>query len=199
VAFATFAISHIQYNINLFRIKDELDGGFWRYRVPITLSFLRITLLALPIFFTGKKAVAVISVVWVYLIGLPDNLFLLQRDLIDPLSAFFLIPSYTLELSFKSLILGSGGYLKFIGFIAAIIGTVLTFVGVQQGNPRSTSVGPKLSAAPIFVAARDSDKRSLHTNTLDGIEQVERLGDLLKKGLITQEEFDFKKRQILGL
>jgi hypothetical protein len=31
------------------------------------------------------------------------------------------------------------------------------------------------------------------------MDQVERLGDLLKKGLITQEEFDIKKRQILGL
>ena len=168
--------------------------------MPITLSFLRITLLALPIFFTGKKAVAVISVVWVYLIGLPDNLFLLQRDLIDPLSAFFLIPSYTLELSFKSLILGSGGYLQFIGFIAAIIGTVLTFVGVQQGNPRSTTVvSEKSSEATIFVAGRNPSKQSSPVNATEAMDQVERLGDLLKKGLITQEEFDFKKRQILGL
>jgi hypothetical protein len=199
VALVSYSILNIQYNISIFRIEDELDGGFWSFRVPITMSFLPIALLALPIFFTGKKPVAVISVLWVYLINLPENMVLLQRDLIDPLSAFFLIPTYTLELSFESLILGSGGYLRFIGFSAAIIGTVLTFVGVQQGNPRSTSVGPKLSAPPIFVAARDSSKQLAHINTPDGIDQVERLGNLLKKGLITQEEFDFKKRQILGL
>jgi hypothetical protein len=28
---------------------------------------------------------------------------------------------------------------------------------------------------------------------------IEVLGDLLKKGLLTQEEFDLKKREILGL
>jgi hypothetical protein len=40
---------------------------------------------------------------------------------------------------------------------------------------------------------------SSQVNATEAIEQVERLGDLLKKGLITQEEFDIKKRQILGL
>lgn len=199
VALGAFAISHIQDNINIFRIRDELDGGFWSMRVPLTLDFLSIVLLALPIFFTGKKAVTVISVMWVYLIELLDKAVLLQRDLIDPFSAIFMIPTYTLETSFESLILGSAGYLRFVGFIAAIIGTVLTFGGVQQENPRSRSVDLKSSATPIFVAARDSGKQSVNVNTSDAIDQVDRLGDLLNKGLITQKEFDFKKRQILGL
>jgi hypothetical protein len=35
--------------------------------------------------------------------------------------------------------------------------------------------------------------------TGDAVEQVEKLGNLLAKGLLTQEEFDSKKKQILGL
>ena len=34
---------------------------------------------------------------------------------------------------------------------------------------------------------------------LDEFQQVEKLGDLLLKGLITQEEFDSKKKEVLGL
>ena len=33
----------------------------------------------------------------------------------------------------------------------------------------------------------------------DAIVQVQKLGELLKQGLITQDEFDTKKKQILGL
>ena len=33
----------------------------------------------------------------------------------------------------------------------------------------------------------------------DAVAQIEKLGDLLKKGLITQGEFESKKKQILGI
>jgi len=35
--------------------------------------------------------------------------------------------------------------------------------------------------------------------TTESIEQVERLGALLSKGLITKDEFEIKKKEILGL
>jgi hypothetical protein len=48
----------------------------------------------------------------------------------------------------------------------------------------------------------NSPKRTQQTGAQiegDAVAQIEKLGDLLKKGLITQGEFESKKKQILGI
>jgi hypothetical protein len=56
--------------------------------------------------------------------------------------------------------------------------------------------------ATQFVDAANAQIAKLgqkNYNTIDPIEQLTKLGSLLEKGLITQEEFDLKKKELLAL
>jgi len=61
--------------------------------------------------------------------------------------------------------------------------------------------------ARVFAAACNTKVRSLNPKQVSAnkpssssnLEDINKLGDLLKKGLITKEEFDKKKKQILGI
>lgn len=209
IASSIFAISFVKYNIYIFRFKDGNHNDYLDYLGPVVSMTLQIIFFALAAIFAGKRVVTVVSVLAVYFIELLLRfpIYLLRegynpelREVIQYwVLPIFMIPSYIPELSFESLVFYTSDYFVSIGFYVAIIGVVLTFVGVRQENPRSASVATADEFKPMFVDARDSGKHSIEINTSDGIDQVDRLGDLLKKGLITQEEFDFKKRQILGL
>jgi hypothetical protein len=51
----------------------------------------------------------------------------------------------------------------------------------------------------LFVPGANPKKVIGAGTTTESIEQVERLGALLSKGLITKDEFEIKKKEILGL
>lgn len=57
------------------------------------------------------------------------------------------------------------------------------------------------SAAPVSQAQGESsiDAAPTGTSQADYLAELERLGDLRDRGILTQEEFDAKKKQILGL
>ena len=77
--------------------------------------------------------------------------------------------------------------------ILLIVSLVLSFFD------RSFTTAPKKSTSPAVV---NSPKRTQQTGAQiegDAVAQIEKLGDLLKKGLITQGEFESKKKQILGI
>lgn len=77
--------------------------------------------------------------------------------------------------------------------ILLIVSLVLSFFD------RSSTTAPKKSTSPAVV---NSPKRTQETGAQiegDAVAQIEKLGDLLKKGLITQGEFESKKKQILGI
>ena len=77
--------------------------------------------------------------------------------------------------------------------ILLIVSLVLSFFD------RSSTTAPKKSTSPAVV---NSPKRTQQTGAQiegDAVAQIEKLGDLLKKGLITQGEFESKKKQILGI
>ena len=77
--------------------------------------------------------------------------------------------------------------------ILLIVSLVLSFFD------RSSTTAPKNSTSPAVV---NSPKRTQQTGAQiegDAVAQIEKLGDLLKKGLITQGEFESKKKQILGI
>lgn len=40
---------------------------------------------------------------------------------------------------------------------------------------------------------------SVHITVADGTEEIKKFKELLDEGIITQEEFDAKKKQLLGL
>lgn len=77
--------------------------------------------------------------------------------------------------------------------ILLIVSLVLSFFD------RSSITAPKKLTSPAVV---NSPKRTQQTGAQiegDAVAQIEKLGDLLKKGLITQGEFESKKKQILGI
>lgn len=203
-----FAISFIQDTSFIFRDEYELN---WLFYVGMGTTLIQIALLALPVFLVGKRVVAAISVMSVYFVQFLFGVLAIIRDLeylfdFGILGIFqywilpmLMIPNYIPGTYFESLFLETGSYLRFIGIILAILGAILTFVASRLENQSSTTVGKNSSAANVFVPSRSSSVHSSQVNATEAIDQVERLGDLLKKGLITQEEFDIKKRQILGL
>ena len=207
VASAIFAVSFFQDTSYIYRGEYTLDPFFY---VGMVTTVIQSSLLALSAFLVGKRVVAVISIGSVYFLQFLFGVMIILRDLefvfdygigqfiqywVFPM---FMIPSYIPELSFDSLVLESSQYMRLIGITAAIIGLILTFVSARVENQENTTT-VKSSEAPIFVAGRNSGKQSSPVNATEAMDQVERLGDFLKRGLITQEEFDFKKRQILGL
>lgn len=203
-----FAISFIQDTSYVFRDEYQLN---WLFYVGMATTVIQIALLVLPVFLVGKRVIAVVSLVSVYFVQFLFGVIAIIRDL-EYLFDFgirgffqywilpmFMIPNFIPGAYFESLILETGSYLRFIGIIVAILGAVFTFVTVRLENQQSTTVGQNPSGAQMFVPSRSSGTQSSHGNATAAMDQVERLGDLLKKGLITQEEFDIKKRQILGL
>jgi hypothetical protein len=203
-----FAVSFIQDSSYIFRDEYVLS---WSFYLGMVVTFIQSALLALTVFLVGKRVIAVISIVSVYFVQFLFAVTVAIRDL-EYLFDFgirgffqywilptFMIPNLIPDLSFDSLVLESSAYIRLIGITAAIIGAILTFVSARLENQQSTTVGQNPSTAQMFVPSRSSSMQSSHADSTAAMDQVERLGDLLKKGLITQEEFDIKKRQILGL
>jgi hypothetical protein len=79
----------------------------------------------------------------------------------------------------------------FIGIPMLIIGFVLILLGVGRSTANRTA---KITAEEI---ARSNSAKG-HSN-LDSVEQIRKLDELRKSGLITDDEFVAKKRQILAL
>jgi len=84
------------------------------------------------------------------------------------------------------------GLLRGVARTAVIAGTathVSNNVSRRQANRWAQEDAPQ-EAAPAPAAAASSD---------DQFAQLEQLGKLKDQGILTQEEFDAKKKQILGL
>ena len=85
-------------------------------------------------------------------------------------------------------------YIKILSAILTIAGVIFAFSISNKNLPISSPASVK----PTPPQARIIPKTGTGI-TGDAVEQVEKLGNLLAKGLLTQEEFDNKKKQILGL
>ena len=210
-----FAAASVIFAITFFQdatfvVRDEYQLT-WIFYVGMATTVIQSALLALPVFMVGKRVVAVISVVAVYFVQFLFGVMSVIRDL-DYLFDFgirgffqywilpmFMIPNFIPGADFQSLVLDTGSYLRLIGITVAILGAVFTFVAFRLENQLSTAASGNPSAAQMFIPSRSSSMHTSGVGATEAIDQVERLGDLLKKGLITQEEFDTKKRQILGL
>jgi hypothetical protein len=83
------------------------------------------------------------------------------------------------------------GFLAFVLFVSAIILSLrhpFQTVTPTPGNSGNWTAPTITRTPPVQVRKAQS-----------AYADIEVLGDLLKKGLLTQEEFDLKKREILGL
>ena len=78
--------------------------------------------------------------------------------------------------------------------VFTILGVLLVFLLREKAPKAVNQVG---SQVPLIKPAPSTSSASSITG--DAIEQIEKLGDLLAKGLLTQEEFNEKKKQILGI
>lgn len=83
---------------------------------------------------------------------------------------------------------------RIISAVFTIIGVLLVFL-LRDNAPKAVNqIG---SQVPLNKPAPSTSTASSISG--DAIEQIEKLGDLLAKGLLTQEEFNEKKKQILGI
>lgn len=71
----------------------------------------------------------------------------------------------------------------------------------SQQNEKSISHGQDRSISNEVVKIQPSSSKSPTTSSgsMDGLEELEKLASLRDKGILTEEEFQQKKRQILGL
>ena len=86
-----------------------------------------------------------------------------------------------------------GELFGFITFITIIVAVVLSFFDTSPSTSISHQ-GMSMAQSNVPNFAPQAPSRSTQGN----LSEIEILGDLLKKGLLTQEEFDRKKREILG-
>ncbi|HSW85329.1 MAG TPA: SHOCT domain-containing protein [Candidatus Saccharimonadales bacterium] len=83
--------------------------------------------------------------------------------------------------------------------------------GLLRGVARTAAIAGTATAVSNNVSRRqarrwDGQEQSQQTSApepsqppVDEVAQIEKLGQLKEQGLITQQEFDAKKQQILGL
>ena len=57
----------------------------------------------------------------------------------------------------------------------------------------------KLKIDELISKHRQSNNNSNVVNQISVADELEKFSNLLEKGIITQEEFDLKKKQLLGL
>ena len=88
-------------------------------------------------------------------------------------------------------------YLSTVSFIPLIIG-VVTIVGyfvIDKYMPENSEINED----SIQTTASSTAKATPTISECERIESLTKYNDLLTKGIITQEEFDAKKKQLLGL
>lgn len=81
-------------------------------------------------------------------------------------------------------------------------GSLLLETTILRDTWQSFSGGKKEQIKKAFAAGqylRHPALSSVHITVVDGAEEIKKFKELLDEGIITQEEFDTKKKQLLGL
>ena len=190
---------------NLLSISREIPFGywvsdwdyiFWRHGIAI---FFQSGLLILAMVLIKKKLFGVL------IIGV-NVLIALVRFVLD--SPWSYMEGAPLGMQFRWYVQIMMGH-QSMGFefpwsfaeYIKILSVILTIAAVIVAFSISNNNLPKLN--PVSIKPTPPQSRIIPKTatgiTGDAVEQVEKLGNLLAKGLLTQEEFDNKKKQILGL
>jgi hypothetical protein len=172
------------------------------------LGFFHVALLVLPIFLYRVRIIGLLSLALLFLTQFLYHMVRFFRYFSDfPISdildytvfPMFMIPNFDLNFIRFDPWLASSNYTRFIGVIIAIVATVLSLKASKVAEPMQGHVSPEIREPQLFVPSTNPKKMTGAVTTTESIEQVERLGALLSKGLITQDEFEIKKKEILGL
>jgi uncharacterized membrane protein len=83
---------------------------------------------------------------------------------------------------------------EFLSFVLFLIAIILSFMYLSQTATPSQGYSGNRTVPTITHMPPTQAKKAQ-----GGYGDIEVLGGLLEKGLLTQEEFDLKKREILGL
>lgn len=190
---------------------DLTSNLTWINYLGYLVSAVQIGLLLIPVFFVDKKLIALLSICGVFFLEILYTICFLIRDLsyLDDLMPselirFYILPmlmipnnAFSLDLDFIRF--NSMTYVRALGMIIAIVAAVLSFKRTTQNQRVNSEKSSVPGSDRIFIPGGKPAKPTLMGLSNEGLDQIEKLGDLLNKGLITQEEFEIKKRQILGL
>lgn len=190
---------------------DLTSNLTWINYLGYFVSAIQIGLLLIPVFFVEKKLIALLSTCCVFFVEILFTITFLIRDIsylgdLMPsefirfyILPMFMIPNNSFSLDLDFIRFNSMTYVRAVGIIIAIVAVVLSFKKSAKSQTLNTESIPASSSDRIFIPGGKPVKQTSQNLPNEGLDQIEKLGDLLKKGLITQEEFEIKKRQILGL
>jgi hypothetical protein len=197
-------VSIMQYLLWLNWYEYPIDGQV----LFIMLGFFHVALLVLPIFLYRVRIIVLLSLVLLFLTQFLYHIvrffrYFSETSFSDILNysvfPMFMLPSFDPNLIRYNPLLASSSYTRFIGAIIAIVATILSLKASKVAEPMQGHVSPEIREPQLFVPSTNPKKMTGAVTTTESIEQVERLGALLSKGLITQDEFEIKKKEILGL
>jgi hypothetical protein len=184
-------IANFLFIVNWF-VQDYGNPGwdlyFWRW--PISLLIEAVAILAFTILYKNKllrylaiglyiASRMIYSLVGIYLDGF---------SVTGALRDFFFFYSWE-EFNLEAIVL----ILEFLTILVFIVAAILSLIESMFASAKSSSSVNIAGVSTSYNSPRNSSKAPSRYSDIEG------LGDLLAKGLITQEEFDLKKRQILGL
>lgn len=86
-----------------------------------------------------------------------------------------------------------------LGKISITNGAITTLIEQVNKDTAPIMVSKIKDSAERYKASLLSNSNTPAEPTLDGPDQIRKYKSLLDDGIITQEEFDMKKKQILGL
>ena len=204
VAAFLMLVSVISFLLFLNRYEYPIDGNV----LFTMLGFFHAALLVLPIFLYRVRIIGLLSLIVLFLTQFLYHIVRFFRyftetpfsEILDyTVFPMFMIPNINLEVIKFSPLLSTSSYTKFIAAIIAIVATILSLMSSKVSEPLQVQGTPEMRPPQLFVPGATPKKVTGAGTTTESIEQVERLGALLSKGLITKDEFEIKKKEILGL
>lgn len=168
---------------------------------PISYLFhlVSVALLALAAIFSSKRPAFLGVIAAFYFVTLINTILYTWSD-------WGIIGKFLSNFLPLNLALDGGELVNFffdLQLIALIVGIATHFIfgdsaiaGESSSQISANPVGKTIYQAPSVARV---STRAYSNIEGDAVVQVQKLGELRKQGLITDEEFEFKKKQILGL
>ena len=106
----------------------------------------------------------------------------------------------TVEAVSSKLSLGEAGVYGLLGYAVVFFGLVLLMLVIMALGKAFSAKEKQAAAAPVAAApAAPAPAPAAPTSVSEAADDLMKLKELLDAGILTQEEFDAKKKQLLGL
>lgn len=190
IALAAHFFSHVMYFVNWIKLGGNITFSFGFLIWPITFLFELVALLGFVLLYKNNL-----------LRYLSVGLFFASRFFYG----IYITTAFDFPIRFLFDHVIGWPYWQiinanFFGNIFSLVSVLLLLVATVMSLVSSLthSTLPELSQQREAPTEAKFVSPGIPTNASTQIENIDALGDLLKKGLLTQEEFDRKKREILG-